>query len=434
MVETAEEMRLTGYSRPASEIISVQEDKLSDYALPAARLAIAAPKADKFLEETIEQNRLRRSMGGMSTGSYGPDMDYLNSPPLRDRWEGERESENTIDARESGRVWQFASLFPMTMNQGAAKWYDPAVEAGVVNRPFYPEPTGREAGQFVSDIALDIMNSMKRLKDGIPEVKDFSPQDIMNVAGLSVAGGYARAAQGGRGLGSGGGRVGTPLTKLDIDQSPLQGVLKYAFEEGMGPHAAYRRYLVRAADKGESVTARPQGIDVSYTPNYNERIQAKVGVQVGKETDEIVGTLKKELPDLSFETHGSGRARYIDVKKGDQLILQARVADHAATRFDSVSVDPVSGNTVDTLRQVLAYETGKSNAPPVVGWSLMPAHSLRKAMNAQAGMPVFPDGRQIGGTAEYIRGGFQNSLEPYRIVDQTIGTDIQWQFPATQSR
>jgi hypothetical protein len=41
---------------------------------------------------------------------------------------------------------------------------------------------------------------MKRLSGGIPEVKDFSPEDVVNVAGVSAAAGLARAAGGWSGV------------------------------------------------------------------------------------------------------------------------------------------------------------------------------------------------------------------------------------------
>lgn len=162
--DTAEELRLTGYSRPASQVVSVQEQKFSDYSLPAARLSIAAEKGDKetpktseplrfqsgsneaFLEEMTQQNRIRRQMGGFGTGSYGPDMEYLNSPTLRQRYEMDnaRESTNVEDRR--GEEWRpftpppgtivetgpnmFNQLVGGTTPQQQRMLYDKAIEMG----------------------------------------------------------------------------------------------------------------------------------------------------------------------------------------------------------------------------------------------------------------------------------------------------------------
>lgn len=697
MAATAEEMRLTGYSRPASEVIPVQEEKLSDYALPAARLSIAAPKADKFLDETIEQNRLRRSMGGMGTGSYGPDMDYLSSPPLRDRWEG-RESDNVVDERDSGRVSQFASLFPLTFNQGAVRedkqpFYQPLVEAGVVNRPFYPEATGREAGQFMTNMATDIMNSVKRLKDGIPEVKDFSPQDVMNVTGVMMTGGIPSAmARKGTSLGTFGGTVGATnlygddavrsimgrieayqkqgftdtqigslmterlgkeglglgqvvkredgLWRFEIDDSamkfnddyfdkvrrgstgnakttvgelidhptlfkaypelqdvPLSLNVRSSFDgggfgnmdggpyinvygsnprqiqktltheiqhyiqqvEGFSPgtnpnmgwiqdwvsrnsdmwqrkvdtledkgwisiapsldevksgsaSAMYKRTLgeqeaelaarrmsmspedrrmiranadnpvvinpdvtqsleraqmsigrartnpedfprqaplpldpgpakirvqdtmIERARKGIDPSApMPQGVDPSIIVPYRnlpKQEVAKIEQLLDKKATTLEAQIKKELPDLSVELEKSGSSRYLLVTdEQNKLLGKFRVGDHAATSPDSISIDPVSGNTVDTVLQVLKYEKGMLDKPPQVGWSFLPANPFRKAVNREAGMELFPEGRQIGGMAEYLKGGYAQNEQPYKAVSQTIGTDIPWRLP-----
>jgi hypothetical protein len=97
---------------------------------------------------------------------------------------------------------------------------------------------------------------------------------------------------------------------------------------------------------------------------------------------------------------------------GKKEVLKLRVADHGATRHDVVSIDPVTGNTVSDLLQVLKYERGLTDVAPEIGWSLLPAGGLKKAMNRESGMPVFPEKRQIGGRAEYVRGGYLDSQRP----------------------
>lgn len=100
-----------------------------------------------------------------------------------------RDSANVIDASQSGRLWQFASMFPLTANQEAVPVYDEP--AGPPQRgeifPMVLHPSGN-ADWAVPGFALDVWDSMKKLQGGIPDVKDFSPEDVMNVAGLAMAG------------------------------------------------------------------------------------------------------------------------------------------------------------------------------------------------------------------------------------------------------
>jgi hypothetical protein len=215
---------------------------------------------------------------------------------------------------------------------------------------------------------------------------------------------------------------------LDKSGFPDQGVMDL---RGMG--GTVYREKVNAVRSGKDITAAPPPeaqIDVSISPKIPKPDMAKAEKLIEKKSNEVVAQLTKEMPDLQFELERSGMSSYIKVKDERGTILKARVSDHAATRFDALSIDPVSGNTVDTLIEALKYERGLTDQPPTVGWSLVPAKGLRGAMNREAGMDVFPDGRQIGGRAVYQRGGYRTKQDPFDQKVQTIGTDIQWKLPS----
>ena len=215
--------------------------------------------------------------------------------------------------------------------------------------------------------------------------------------------------------------------------TPDQGVMKFGFEEGGNPAAVFRREMKNRLDSGQSLTARPPPeaqIDISAIPDFKPSVRNKMNEAIAKETDSAVAVLKKEMPDLQFEVEKSGRSSYVYAMDGDKTILKVRLSDHGATRFDSLSIDPVSGNTLETVLQALRFERGLTDVAPEVGWSFAPSQGLRDKMNAGARMTVFPSGRQIGGTAEYVKGGYQSNQTPYSIRTQEVGKDIQWRDPA----
>ena len=220
--------------------------------------------------------------------------------------------------------------------------------------------------------------------------------------------------------------------------APDQAVMDYRFEEGGSPQAVYRRQLTNQISSGQNTTlAPPPGaqIDVSYAPQVGQKLAPRAGAAVAKAGEDALATFKRELPDLQYDMESTGRSTYIQVrnKEGDN-VLKVRLGDHAATRFDALSIDPVSGNTVETVLQALKFELGLLDQAPQVGWSYAPPHGMRSVINSEKGMNVFPQHRQIGGSAEYLRGGYSNNRMPVQPTTHTIGTDIQWDLTAPLNR
>lgn len=213
-----------------------------------------------------------------------------------------------------------------------------------------------------------------------------------------------------------------------VEIAPDQSVMNFKFPEGTSPQAVYRREITNRVRAGDDVTMTPppgSGVDISYAPHMNADLVKKSAVLVRKKADDVVTTLKKEMPDLSYDVDKSGRSSYISIKEGDKVLLQARVGDHGATHLDSLSIDPVSGNTVETVLEALRYERGLTDKAPEVGWSYAPPTPIRKAMRQGTELDVFPDHRQIGGRGVYQKSGYANNRRPYEVTSHTIGTDIQ---------
>lgn len=229
----------------------------------------------------------------------------------------------------------------------------------------------------------------------------------------------------------------TPITQMSIPRRmtdpssfPEQGVLPIGREQ-IPEHT--RNYRDRIYDGRDLTAPYPPGLDPSYTYNASRLSarQLKEGQRLLEDkTDRTVSALKKEMPDLQFDVEKSGSgSQYVHIKDGDSVILKFRLGDHAATSPDVVSIDPVTGNTIYDLVEILRYERGLTDTPPQIGWSYLPPASLRTAVNKRSGIELFPANRQIGGSAVYRKNGYRDSQKPYEIVSQEIGTDIQWRDP-----
>lgn len=223
--------------------------------------------------------------------------------------------------------------------------------------------------------------------------------------------------------------------KLDISAAPDQAVINYPFPSGAAPINTVRRQYANMIETGEDLTAAPKagsGIDPSISRDYvglSKQQVAKKDKLLETKTQSTIQALEKEMPDLRYTLEpGESSSKYIVVSDGDRKLLKVRISDHGATRFDSLSIDPVSGNTLETVLQALRYERGLTDVAPEVGWSLLPPKTLRERLNREAGMNVFPDKRQIGG-----RGIYKSSQEqPFDITSHTIGKDIQWKVPGLE--
>ncbi len=217
--------------------------------------------------------------------------------------------------------------------------------------------------------------------------------------------------------------------KTDPSHFPTQGVLPHI--DAPMVQKVNSEYRSRAMN-GMDMTAPYKGLDPSVvysTQHMDKKVFAKATNLLQDQADKYVKVLKKEMPDLHFEVEKSGTSAYIHIKDGDKQVLKARLGDHGATGQDIVSIDPVSGNTLETLLSILRYEKGLTDVAPQIGWSYLPPEKFRTALNKQAGTNIFPRNRQIGGTAEYIRGGYSTNQRPYKIQEQTVGTDVQWRDP-----
>lgn len=226
----------------------------------------------------------------------------------------------------------------------------------------------------------------------------------------------------------------TTRNPIDVTKFPDQAVMD--FRE---PMQTVRREVINKVRAGEDITLPPpqgSGVDVSYavsTKVIPKDVQKQALALLEDKGKKTIETLQKEMPDLQYTMDKSGRSVYIQVSDGDGPITRFRLSDHASTSFDNISLDPVTGNTVADLLQVLRHERGLTDVAPEVGWSFLPPDPLRKALNKQAGMDLFPGDRQIGGRAEYRRGGYREDQTPYKVKSHTVGTDIQWKFDLDQA-
>lgn len=498
-------MRLSGYSRPASEVVSVEEGKFRDYSLPASRLSMAAPKGDLETAPVSEPTAMDPSEITGNRPFYTPSREDI-SITYKDVWKGAK------------------------------------------------------------SMAMDIYDSLAALKDGIPVVEEFNPKDTLNAAGLAMTGGFASAiGREGASLGVAGGRLPPssgrlpppprvreiPLTTqrgedFMIRQNPQQqsrwefiykgeskggfqitadsvpgqvtidelvskaprgtglsmpayahfreiygqvgqklvpsqwlsresyqnwskmdpellarGNYKYDAKDGgyfrqshdfthvpdkvpLNPQdypkqghlrfdsTPYTREVEevikrRAFDPKQDVTAPlPSGVDPSfhYSTKYIPKdALAEIGKKVEAKALEVEQVIKKEIPGIETKLEGTGTSRYILTTMPDGKRIKFRVSDHGSTTLDAISIDPVSGNSIETIRQVLRFEAGLAQEAPQIGWSLNPNNILRDKMRKSRGMETFPQNRQIGGRAQYLGEG------KYQIQDQSIGTDIQWRLP-----
>lgn len=234
-----------------------------------------------------------------------------------------------------------------------------------------------------------------------------------------------------------------PAGKTPLEEAPKQGTLDM-FSNGSLVVRKNTDTTIKRAQRKEDVTLPyPTGHDPSISTvidskTYPRKVEA-VRKALAKTTEDTISflerELKKEAPGkVSFKRMDSkgSLTQYVEAidNTTGRPIAKIRLGEHASSDFTALSIDPVSGNRPLQALEIIKYELGLTDKVPTIGWSFSPVKPIKNVLRAQAeGLTVFPQNRQIGGYGEYIRGAYSEGKRVFKPTRQTIGTDIQWQFP-----